>query len=126
MVGAIVFTSLADKIGRKPVHLGCQYAMIVVGLAIAFAPEYITFVVLRFLLGALREVGDRIRCWHVMIGVGLAIAPDAEYITLVPTISEDWHCCKDVIQELDLWYCHVCELFPASQTALLFYEDELL
>ena len=56
MVGAVMFTSLADKIGRKPVHLGCQYGMIVVGLAIAFAPEYVTFVVLRFVLGALREV----------------------------------------------------------------------
>lgn len=56
MVGAVVFTTMADKIGRKPVHLGCQYAMVVVGLAIAFSPNYITFVILRFLLGAIREV----------------------------------------------------------------------
>ncbi len=57
MVGAIVFTSLADRLGRKPVHLGCQYAMIPLGVALAFAPNYVTFVVLRFILGAVREVG---------------------------------------------------------------------
>ena len=56
MVGAIVFTSLADCIGRKPVHLGCQYLMFCISLIIVFTPNYITFVVLRFLHGAVREV----------------------------------------------------------------------
>lgn len=57
MVGAIVFTSLADRVGRKPVHLGCQYTMLLLGLAIAVAPSYVVFVILRFFQGAAREVG---------------------------------------------------------------------
>ncbi|ELT94945.1 hypothetical protein CAPTEDRAFT_62237, partial [Capitella teleta] len=55
MCGAVVFTALADRFGRKKVHLGCQYSMLVIGLIIAFAPNYITFVILRFLQGAVRE-----------------------------------------------------------------------
>ena len=56
MVGAIIFTSLADRVGRKPIHLACQYSMFAVGLVIAFAPNYVAFVVLRFIQGAVREV----------------------------------------------------------------------
>jgi len=56
MVGALVFTSMADRLGRKPIHLACQYSMFAVGLAIAFAPNYVSFVVLRFAQGAVREV----------------------------------------------------------------------
>ena len=56
MVGAVVFTSLADKIGRKPVHLGCQWAMVALGVGVALAPDYITFITIRFFLGAAREV----------------------------------------------------------------------
>ena len=56
MVGAIIFTSMSDRLGRKPIHLACQYTMLVIGIVIAFAPNYITFVVLRFFLGAVREV----------------------------------------------------------------------
>ena len=56
MVGAIVFTILSDRIGRKPVILGCQYIMIGISLVIVFSPNYITFVVLRFVQGAFREV----------------------------------------------------------------------
>ena len=59
MVGAIIFTSMSDKLGRKPIHLACSYCMLVLGVIIAFAPNYITFVVLRFFLGAVREVNAR-------------------------------------------------------------------
>jgi len=59
MVGAIIFTTMADRLGRKPIHLACQYAMFGLGLAVAFAPNYVTFVVLRFFLGAVREVTYR-------------------------------------------------------------------
>jgi len=67
MVGAIIFTWMADRLGRKPVHLACQYSMFAIGLAIAFSPNYIMFVVLRFFLGAVREVislSDCIRLVH--------------------------------------------------------------
>ena len=56
MVGAIVFSSLADNIGRKPVILGCQFILICISLIVALSPNYITFVVLRFFQGAFREV----------------------------------------------------------------------
>ena len=56
MVGAIIFTSMADRLGRKPIHLTCQYSMFAVGLVIFFSPNYVTFVVLRFIQGAVREV----------------------------------------------------------------------
>jgi len=56
MVGAIIFTSMADRLGRKPIHLACQYAMVAFGIVVAFAPNYIVFVTFRFFLGAAREV----------------------------------------------------------------------
>ena len=69
MVGAIIFTSMADRLGRKPIHLTCQYSMFVVGLAIAFAPNYVTFVVLRFVQGAVREVSSTLKlCWSICCG----------------------------------------------------------
>ena len=58
MVGAIIFTSMADRLGRKPIYLACQYCMLVIGIIVAFSPNYITFVVLRFFLGAVREVNS--------------------------------------------------------------------
>jgi len=60
MVGAIIFTAMADKLGRKPIHLACTYCMLALGIGIAFAPNYITYVVLRFFLGAVREVNLRL------------------------------------------------------------------
>jgi len=65
MVGAIIFTSMADRLGRKPIHLACQYSMIALGIAIAFAPNYVTFVVLRFFLGAVREVRCGLNIFNV-------------------------------------------------------------
>jgi len=56
MFGAFIFTSMADRLGRKPIHLSCQYCVLVLSMVIVFAPNYITFVVLRFFLGAVREV----------------------------------------------------------------------
>lgn len=58
MVGAFWFTMLADRIGRKPVMLFCEFGAIALGLAIAFSGNYIMFVALRFFQGALREAGD--------------------------------------------------------------------
>ena len=56
MVGAIIFTTMSDRLGRKPVHLACQYSMFVLGIILAYAPNYISFTVIRFFLGAAREV----------------------------------------------------------------------
>jgi len=66
MFGAVIFTSLADRLGRKWIHLACQYSMIALGIVVAFAPNYVTFVIFRFFLGAAREVNmcNVICCSH--------------------------------------------------------------
>ena len=78
MVGAVVFTSMADRLGRKPVHLACQYSMFAVGLAIAFAPNYVSFVVLRFFLGAVREVSARCCCSRPIYKISYDLAYDSD------------------------------------------------
>jgi len=57
MIGALLFCFLSDKFGRKPVHLFAQWAMVVVGVANAFAPNYYVFAVFRFFIGMLQQVG---------------------------------------------------------------------
>ena len=61
LVGAMVFPTLADKFGRKPIHFGCQYAMIVTGTLVAVMPTFETMSAFKFLDGAFREV--RIQSW---------------------------------------------------------------
>ena len=56
LVGSVAFTRLADKIGRKPVHLGCQWGTIILGAIMAFSPNYVIFTVLRFVIGTVRAV----------------------------------------------------------------------
>ena len=56
MFGAMICTPLSDKFGRKPVFLLSQWAIVVVGVANAFIPNYYVFVMFRFLTGLLREV----------------------------------------------------------------------
>ena len=56
MFGAMICTALADKFGRKPVFLISQWAMVVVGVANAFAPNYTVFCVFRFFVGVFQQV----------------------------------------------------------------------
>ena len=56
MLGGIVFGTLADRFGRKPLMLTALYGHIFVGTALAFANSYPMFVALRFLLGVLLQV----------------------------------------------------------------------
>jgi len=56
MFGAVICTPLSDKFGRKPVFLFSNWAMVVVGVANAFIPNYYVFVLFRFFTGLLREV----------------------------------------------------------------------
>ncbi|KAK2177215.1 hypothetical protein NP493_613g03003 [Ridgeia piscesae] len=55
LVGAIVFTTLADNYGRKPIFLFSQCAMVVVGVATAFINSYYMFAALRLFAGALQQ-----------------------------------------------------------------------
>ncbi|XP_013396582.1 organic cation transporter protein-like [Lingula anatina] len=52
LVGAIVIGDLSDRFGRKRLMFISQVFQVLCGVALAFAPEYITFTTLRFLLGA--------------------------------------------------------------------------
>ena len=56
MFGAMLCTTLSDKFGRKPIFLLSQWAMVIVGVANAFAPNYYVFTVLRFFTGMLIQV----------------------------------------------------------------------
>ena len=56
MVGGIVFGTLADRFGRKPLMLAALYGHVFVGTALAFANSYTMFVILRFILGFLLQV----------------------------------------------------------------------
>jgi len=56
MFGDMICTPLSDKFGRKPVFLISQWAMVVVGVANAFAPNYYVFCVFRFFVGVFIEV----------------------------------------------------------------------
>jgi len=56
IVGAIVFTSLSDRYGRKPVYVSTYMFFFILSLATAFVPFFAMFAVLRFILGALNEV----------------------------------------------------------------------
>jgi len=56
MFGSMIGSTLSDKFGRKPVFLISQWAMVVVGVVNAFAPNYIVFIVLRFFAGFIAPV----------------------------------------------------------------------
>jgi len=56
MFGAVICTILSDKLGRKPIFFYSQWAMVVVGVVNAFAPNYYFFAVFRFCTGMLMQV----------------------------------------------------------------------
>jgi len=51
ILGAMICTILSDKFGRKVVFLFSHWAMVIVGVANAFAPNYYVFAVFRFFSG---------------------------------------------------------------------------
>ena len=55
-VGAFVFTSLADRYGRKPTHVICTIGLLGVGIAMALSPNYVFLLFCRVVIGALQQV----------------------------------------------------------------------
>ncbi|XP_069136847.1 organic cation transporter protein-like [Argopecten irradians] len=53
--GSAIFTSLADKFGRKKVHIFGHISLFATSFAIAWSPNYTVFAVLRFILGAVHQ-----------------------------------------------------------------------
>ncbi|XP_053544803.1 solute carrier family 22 member 6-B-like [Bombina bombina] len=51
LVGSIIFGSLSDKFGRRPLNIWSNLQMAVTGVCAAFAPSYILYCVFRFLTG---------------------------------------------------------------------------
>ena len=57
-VGAFIFAPMADRIGRKSVHVGCHICLFGITLATSFAPSYIWFALMRTLTGFFQQVSN--------------------------------------------------------------------
>lgn len=55
--GAVFLGGLADRIGRKPVFCWSALLQLILGVAVAFMPEYYSFLVLRFAYGIVGSAG---------------------------------------------------------------------
>ncbi|XP_044001621.1 organic cation transporter protein-like [Aphidius gifuensis] len=51
MIGSICLGSLSDHMGRRPVFLVSLIIQLIAGMAIVFSPNYITYVILRLIVG---------------------------------------------------------------------------
>uniref|UniRef100_U5EUX6 Putative integral to membrane n=1 Tax=Corethrella appendiculata TaxID=1370023 RepID=U5EUX6_9DIPT len=58
--GAVTLGGLADKIGRKKVFCWSGLLQLILGVGVAFIPEYISFVVVRFIYGIFGSAGSYI------------------------------------------------------------------
>lgn len=56
LVGAAFASSLCDRIGRKTVHLSCNILTLIFGITVAFASDYTTIAVMKFVLGVMQQV----------------------------------------------------------------------
>lgn len=52
LIGSIVFGQMSDSIGRKPVFFASLVLQVIFGVLAGVAPEYITFTISRFVIGA--------------------------------------------------------------------------
>ncbi|XP_070504523.1 organic cation transporter protein [Chironomus tepperi] len=58
--GAVTLGSLADKIGRKKVFCWSATLQLIIGVGVAFVPEYYSFLVVRYLYGIFGSAGSYI------------------------------------------------------------------
>lgn len=58
--GAVVLGNLADKIGRKPVFCWSALLQLILGIIVAFSPNYLSFVIIRYLYGIFGSAGSYI------------------------------------------------------------------
>lgn len=58
--GAVTLGNLADKVGRKPVFCWSAVLQLVLGVAVAFTPEFYTFLIFRYLYGIFGSAGSYI------------------------------------------------------------------
>ncbi|XP_076443491.1 organic anion transporter 3-like [Babylonia areolata] len=55
MIGAVFFTFMADRFGRKPIHITGCIGLLFIGMATSFVPTFLAFLPLRFMLGAFQQ-----------------------------------------------------------------------
>ncbi|KAL9873205.1 organic cation transporter protein isoform X1 [Glossina fuscipes] len=63
--GAVTLGGLADKVGRKTVFCWSALLQLILGVAVAFIPEYFSFMVARYFLGIFGSAGSYI-CGFVL------------------------------------------------------------
>jgi len=63
--GAVTLGGLADKVGRKTVFCWSALFQLIIGVGVAFIPEYFSFMVARYLLGIVGSAGAYI-CGFVL------------------------------------------------------------
>lgn len=56
LVGAAFASSLSDRLGRKTVHLCSNLMILIFGISVAFAPNYTTLAIMKFILGVFQQV----------------------------------------------------------------------
>lgn len=54
-LGAMLASSMADRFGRKTIHLSSHIALYLVGFGVAFAPNYTVLIILRLITGAIQQ-----------------------------------------------------------------------
>ena len=60
-VGAIANSYLVDRFGRKKIHITSNVILIVLGSSVSLSPNYICFVILRVMCGAMSRVSMKDR-----------------------------------------------------------------
>ena len=59
MIGVTICGMLADRFGRRKIIMVTITGQIIAGTAVAFSPNYASYVALRFLLGLFMEVSTK-------------------------------------------------------------------
>ena len=55
-LGALLFTALSDRYGRKRINITTHALLMAGGVALAFAPDYVTFAIFKLFIGAVQQV----------------------------------------------------------------------
>ena len=56
MIGVTIVGLISDRFGRKKVIMITIFGQMIVGIALSFSPNYVSYAVLRFMLGFFTEV----------------------------------------------------------------------
>ncbi|CAB4023822.1 organic cation transporter -like [Paramuricea clavata] len=130
-LGSLVFGTLSDKFGRRPVFLFTMFSPFVLGLLLFFIKNYIAFVVLRFFLGSVMQ-GLQIATFTSQvemlatqyrtsfgIGQGVFWATGVMSLALVSYLIKEWHYIQLVSTTIFLFQIGLVWCLPESIRWLL-------